>query len=364
MRILLLFLLLPCVLGVGLSSQPLDGPILFEPGKTYTINYDIVGDDEVSLSLKEGYLGDIDMRPYARLTEIDGKSFSLILSFPENATISQGGMQSVVVSAKGESDSSVNVGGTAIVQKTVPIQVYFQEKRIKSSMRASDININETGQVEIHAESWSHQDIGSISTEIEIRDSEGSVLATMSDKDSLPSGKEVTLSGSFDTSGWAAGDYQAFADLSWDGNSTELQDGFRIGSLEVSIINYTESVLSENINKFFINIQSGWNNDLKDVYAVVFVDGQKMFKTANYDIGAWEQVTMSDYLDTEGIEPGVHEITISLHYGGEKTVVTDSLSVEKPPEEEQALSTTSIVVVLAVALVLLIAFNVFWFMRR
>ncbi len=351
-------------MGVGLSTQPLDGPILFEPGKTYTIDYEIVGDDDFSLSLKEGYLGDIDMRPYARITDVDKKSFSLIISFPENATISQGGMQSLVVSAKGDSENSANVGGTAIVQKTVPIQVYFEEKRIESSMRASDLNINETGQVEITAESWSHQDIDRISAEIEIRDSEGSVLATMSDSDSLSSGNEVTLSGSFDTSGWAVGDYQAFADLSWDGNSTELQDDFRIGSLEVSIINYTESVLSENINKFFITIESGWNNDLKDVYAVVFVDGQKMFKTANHDIGAWEEVTISDYLDTEGIEPGMHEIMISLHYGGEKTVVTDSLSVEKPLEEEQALSTTSIVVLLAGALVLLIVFNLFWFMRH
>ncbi|MGM5487734.1 MAG: hypothetical protein ACQESG_02180 [Nanobdellota archaeon] len=364
-RPIFFLLLIPCVLGVGLSSQPLDEPILFTPGATYTIDYQIVGDDEVSLSLDKGYDSDVDMRQYAHLTPVEDRSFSLVIHFPENATVDAGGLQSLLVRATGVSDGNSVVGGTAIVQKLVPIHVYFDEKVIQSRFHVRNININETGTVEVTVDSWTHQRIDSVSADVKILGDESVLDTVVIEPTSLPSGESVTLTGSFETAGWVPGTYNASATINWDGNTTHLSDSFRIGSLEVDILNYTTSVPAGQISTFDIGVRSGWNDKLDDVFAFVLIDGRRMLKTATYGLNAWDEIVISDYIDTTGIEPGVHELKIVLHFGGEKKTITDSISIEAPPAEEQPFFTTgTILVVLAVALVGLVGFNVFWFMRH
>ena len=370
-----LFILFPCVHGIGLSSEPMDGPIYFEPGVSYRIDYKITAfTDNASVYVRDLYDDPVRMARFAHVgpvtTRGDVKYFTLTIEFPENATVSQGGRHGVVVGVRDEKESSGQFSARTAVEKFVEVWVLYDEKMMEAKLAADSMNINESSTFRLELVSWSLQDISFVSASVRISDPDGTLKETIdTDTVPLPSGSRKTLKIPFSSQGYAAGTYTAIADVRWDGNTTTKRSSFSIGRESLDILNYTRELTEGEIAPFSIHVKSGWNDPMRHVYAIVKIDGREVMRTPGMELKPWKEARLTNYLDAAGIAPGTHDLSLEVHFNGRKEIVKDSIMV-KAGEKEASLSSPAglgnqgLVIVLAVALAIMVFINIYWMSKK
>ena len=118
------------------------------------------------------------------------------------------------------------------------------------------------------------------------------------------------------------GIYRAVAKLNFgDGNVTTAEKSFRIGRLQVELddVKFDDFKAGE-IGKFFVDVKSVWNNDIKNVYVEIEVldeNGEviKKVRSPGIDLGPWDKGTITLFMETSGLEPGEYDARIVLYYG-------------------------------------------------
>ncbi|MFH1425393.1 MAG: hypothetical protein ABIG28_01520, partial [archaeon] len=97
------------------------------------------------------------------------------------------------------------------------------------------------------------------------------------------------------------------------------EDDFRLGDLFVDIINYTKEFRRGQINPMHIDIESGWNDPISEVYATGKVAGYPgvEFQTASVVLKPWAKGRLVGHFDTTTIndEAEEFEMELVLHYG-------------------------------------------------
>lgn len=370
-----LFLLVPVSYGIGLSSEPLEKPIYFEPGESYSIDYKISAySDNASVTVRDPYDDPVKMARFARVGDVrttDGvKYFTLHIAFPQNATVSEGGKHGIIIGVRDLKQSGGQFSATTAVEKFIEIWVLYKEKVMEAKLVTPSLNVNESGDFKIELMSWSRQDIHSVEGEVKISGPGGEVLDTFeTDTVSLPSGERKTLSIPFSSRGYEAGRYHASGRFVWDDNVTTRQSSFNIGEENLDVLNYTRTLVADEITQFSLRVKSGWNDPMEHVYAIVRIDGREVMKTPGTELEPWETVKLQNFLDATGISPGEHEMEIELHFDGNKEVIQDTVTV-KAGEKEASLSSPKgignqgLVVILAVALAIMIFINIYWMSRK
>jgi hypothetical protein len=165
--------------------------------------------------------------------------------------------------------------------------------------------------------------------------------------------QRAVLNASLNTSSFEIGEYKAKATLFFDGNSTSKEKNFRIGSLDIRILNFTQEVTQGRLNPINVTAQSIWNAPIENVYASIEITNPKTYgkMTINsppIDIGAWETKNITAYWDAKGVEPGDYSIKITLHYEDKTTEQEGMIKVKK-----QMLSLTALIMA-AMAIVIII----------
>ncbi|MEM5871723.1 MAG: hypothetical protein QW051_02510 [Candidatus Aenigmatarchaeota archaeon] len=120
------------------------------------------------------------------------------------------------------------------------------------------------------------------------------------------------------------GKYHAVITVNYDGNIAKTEKNFAVGALliEVLDVKVRNFVLGE-IAKFEISIENKWNEKIPNVYGEMIINNERgdtvaKLKSASVDIGPLQRSTLYIYWDTEGIEKGIYEARLVLHYA-EKT---------------------------------------------
>jgi hypothetical protein len=176
----------------------------------------------------------------------------------------------------------------------------------------------------------------------------------------------------FDTSNLLSGNYSATAFVNCDGNTTEAKTSFRIGKLDVKIIDYNKEIESGAIKKFVTKVESFWNDPL-EVYANIRIYDKNhsvTAKTATNKIEPWKTIDMDAFIDTTTLEPAEYDIKIDVFYGDASSTLEGKILVKAPigppvndtraPEEEKpGLSTTNITIILVIIVALLTIVNIF-----
>ena len=65
---------------------------------------------------------------------------------------------------------------------------------------------------------------------------------------------------SFDTKGLRPGNYSATANMDFDGMKKTDSDNFRIGNLNVKVVDYTKELDNSGIKRFDVTVESEWND--------------------------------------------------------------------------------------------------------
>jgi hypothetical protein len=329
---LILFLLcVPISLSLGLQYGRID-ELFFESNMQYTKEFTIIGYSEgmgVTVSVN-GALAE-----YAELSELidfeGGKKVNLTINFPE--TLSPG-IHSLIIMAK-----EIPIGGTGTISvvietgKEIKFWALDPGKFALFDFSTGNLNVNESVDFTISASSYGEQTINDIYGVIEILFNNEIVKTIESEHINLESKGKKSFKAEFDATGLVPGDYVARAKISWDGNETIIEREFRIGSLNLQIINFTREVTKSNIAEMFVEIESKWNNDVKDVNAEVFIGDILVGTSLDYDIDKWGKVNVPVYVNLKNIEVGEHNIEIVLNYESESSFLIDKINVLEPPKE-------------------------------
>ena len=157
---------------------------------------------------------------------------------------------------------------------------------------------------------------------IEIFDSKGAKVETLTfQQREIKSQEKLGLKKVLNKTNYNPGKYKAVAIVDY-GNIAKAESEFKIGTLDISILNYTQQVKIKGLQPFFIDVESTWNDNIDGVYAeVVFSNNTNKitsFKTETTALTPWENRTISGYFDTIDFQEGYYDANITLHYFGKE----------------------------------------------
>ncbi|MBI2449439.1 hypothetical protein HYV49_04030 [Candidatus Pacearchaeota archaeon] len=216
--------------------------------------------------------------------------------------------------------SSTFVGAVAGVITQFEIFVPYPGKFIEAELDIyQDKNTGKTI-FSIAAISRGKLDIVNLKADIDIYTSLNQKVGTIeTDSISLTSGRRGVL-----LKEWMPdvppGPYRAVATVHYDENIIELEKVFNIGEVILEI----ESIEVKNfqlggIGKFEVTVRNIGSSDILNAYLNIVVfnkEGETMadFKSPTYDVNALSREKMIAFWDTAGVQKGVYEGKIILHY--------------------------------------------------
>ncbi|MBW2972549.1 hypothetical protein KY359_05935, partial [Candidatus Woesearchaeota archaeon] len=262
------------------------------------------------------------------------------------------------------------VGGTvnalagirALVEVDVPFPGYYAEMNIN----VPDVNEGEPVPITITVRNRGNLNISDARINMDIL-SDGKSVKTMS-SESVPIEKGGAYSFQKIIPGGELkpGTYSLEVSLFYESKTRVQSKGFRVGTFDVNIVNYTDTLYNNTVNLFEIEVESLWNNLIETVYMdISIMDGEKELstvKTPPFDLSPWGRKKSSLYWNTAGIPVGEYGLKIVLHYGKEVRTENRKIYIVAPPVEETPIPLSTIMLVIIA--VLLIIFNIYFILGR
>ncbi|HJO02224.1 MAG TPA: hypothetical protein QF458_04860 [Candidatus Woesearchaeota archaeon] len=251
------------------------------------------------------------------------------------------------------------VAGIASIRTPIDIKVPYPGVYAEITFHVNDLNINETANFVVRINNLGKEDINNAKAEIGIFDSnEVLVENILTQEKKIKANTQENLKVLFDASKHIAGTYKAVAHVTYADKSEDFEDGFKIGTLNIKIINYTRTFFKDKINKFNIEIKSLWNSKIDDIFAEVEVLSNakevSSFRTVSVSLEPWEKKTISTFWDMQGLDEGTYDVEINLFYQGQTTELKDAIEIVTKKEELAGFLTMTHLLIAAVLLLIII----------
>lgn len=362
---------LKSVSAVGILSPGERPYINFKPNLEKTITYGVNSNMAIPMEVSLSVGG--DLAQYVKLSQDsvflnpgETKYFSVTINFPSEIEATPGENR-ITVSATENPPRGAGITAVASVKDWFTIFIPYPGKYAIISFEVN--NVNETANFKVIVQNLGKDNVDNAKASIDIfGPSEAGFdkkIATLFTEEKAVKGESrEELYANLNTAGYYPGEYKAVATINFDSNSTVKERLFKIGSLDIKIINNTVNFQKNSINKFDIEIESRWNNKIENVYAEVMIykDNQKIgsLKTSNTDLNPWEKKILTTYWDTGNLGEGEYDSTISLHYNDRITAKDNKLYIMFEKEEFSFNITTLLAVIIAI----LIIADVLWILKR
>ncbi len=371
---LVAILIIENVVAVGITSPGRNIVIDFKPNLEKTLTFgarsNMATAMDVSLGVSSSELAEyITMSKNSVFLETgQTKSFTVTIKFPNEIDVTPGDHKIKVTAV--ESPTGGGIAARGAVSTHFTIRIPYPGKYIRVYFDVKNVNVNEPVDFKITIRNLGTEDLKNAYGTIDVYDGFENKLRTINiEQTEVKAQSSKDILKTMDTTSFKSGSYKAIATVYYFENKTTIEKSFKIGSLDVKLINYTKEFEKDSINKFDIEIESGWNNKIPDIYADVMIkkEGKEIasLKTPNTDLNPWGKKTISTYWDTNNIEEGEYDSVITLYYSGKKTVEAGKLSViakkKKFLEIPGLINTTTMLILL---ILILIIINVIWLMKR
>src|SRR3989338_7148335 len=139
----------------------------------------------------------------------------------------------------------------------------------------------------------------------------------------------------FPTKGLEANEYSARAMVFYDGQELALNSSFKIGAIDISLLNYSQ-VLEQGFNEFFVEVESRWGDVLKNVYAKEFLNDEEILPTPSISLNPWEKGVLKSIAKVD-LLPGSYAGKIELFFEGEMKEMPITVLVKEavaPPKQK------------------------------
>ena len=301
--------------------------------ESYVSTYDIFTANEEGASLGE-YFTIIPNR-IESVKPGETRSFTVRLDLPDY--IDNPGKNLMLVKARIDASAdNAMLRAFPSVAILYVINVLRPEKYVQTGIIFPNMNEDEKTDVGFSIYNLGQPSISSTKGNITVISKETQqVVATLfvPEQRNIVSWEQRSLITEFDSYGLQAGKYQAFGTIYWDENVSNMDINFSIGKMTVNILNFTKLFEYNSISKFDIEIESGWNTEIKNIYAEVFIydtagNQVQKFKSVNTNLEPWETKTLDAYFDTTGLEIGEYKARVVLEYG-EVTIAEDIVKIDE-----------------------------------
>jgi len=150
------------------------------------------------------------------------------------------------------------------------------------------------------------------------------------------------LSANWNSGDYREGNYHAEARIVYDINSTTSKTDFKLGGLDVSLMDYSKEIIIGGIKPFSLIADSIWSETVKGVRAIVEVYNYSnssrpatSFETLTRDIPPWGTEDLKGFIDTTNLNLGTYDLKITLHYENFSKEYEKNLSIiNEPPKQE------------------------------
>ncbi len=316
--------------ALGLHG-PLLSPITYQPGETIVNHYTVTeAAHPVEVVLGAGRLAD-----FISVSEVVDSQFDLIISFPEK--LIEPGDYSFDLQVREKGEETTGISSLLSVTKQFRLIAYSRQKEVAVSLTAADVNQGTPVKLNLAVASQTYSDIDSVKGVIAVYDRDGHSLGELATEEkSLPALESVSLAVFFNTTGRPYGDYRARALVAYDGQEKEAAASFKIGEMDVVMENYTRE-LTPGFTEFAINVANNWGDEVNNIYAQLFIDGQEQLQTPSISLPAWGKGVLEGIFKVE-LKPGLYQGTIQIFFEGESKEEPVRLTVREPlsqPEERE-----------------------------
>ena len=340
--------------GVSPGSYEID----FESGLKQNFVFNFVFDEGVNAEI---YLeGDLAKYMSVDKNRISGsESVTASLVFP--SVVDSPGVNKVRVGARQIVDDVNGVGVAADVRGVIKINVPYPGRWIDLELVAPNVNFGDVVNMSLKIFNRGNESV-EVAPMIQIFREEEFLENFDLKKVRVNPANFVVVYFALDSSVYSAGDYVATA-LGDYGEERLARDDdeFRLGELLVRVVNYTRDFKEGGIEKFKIEVESFWNNDIGEIYAEVIVDGDDElgFVTSTTDLRAWRSKTLEGFLDVSDVASDYLGANIVLYYENRTSSERVELSVELAYDYSNLLFVLAILVAVG-----LIIWRVVVFMKR
>ena len=333
LTLFLFILIISSVSALRITGESVKISIPFEP------NYNLT--KEFKVSNNDGFLAHYDIYPIhvkgadlrqyfkvipARMENVnhgDGRDFQIQLTLPEK--IDHPGISETWVKVKATKPGATGIIAVPSLAIRYIFFVLYPWPYVEWGLNAPHMNIDETTDITIKLNNLGEPTINSAKADIEIielRNNKTITTLKTNTKTNILKRQQPELKTTFSSNGLKSGNYRAIATLYWDKNISTRQKDFKVGSINIDINDYTKLFEIDSINLFKLNLTSGWNDELKNVYAKFYVydkdtnEELKSFKSLNIDLLPWETKLIDAYFDTSGLEKKEYNLLIELNFAG------------------------------------------------
>jgi len=374
-RIFLFLVLFQSLTGFlsALAVTPASVSIDFQPRLEQAIDYWVFltkPDKAYSIYVKG------DLAEYATLSKNKLKgdgTFKVSLSLPDSFEKPGNHILHVGVKEAVDEELNQNTIGTAVeIVALVNVYVPYPGKYAEISFSSENVNVGEPLEFNLELVNRGKEDL-IVFPRIEIfsNQSKEKVETLYLENRSLVTTQRLSLHKPLDTSSYNPGRYNGVAIVDYGGASPSTAETFfRIGDLSIEIKNYTRKIILDgNIQKFNVDLESGWNDNIDGVYAnVVFLNETSevlSFQTSSTNLNPWEIKTITGYFDTLNFKEGEYNANITLSYYGRDV----GKSSTKMVQVEFVKESSSILVIVLISLggfilIILIGLIIFFSRRK
>jgi hypothetical protein len=356
------------VFAVGLSNG--DTAINFKPNLEVVIPFLVVNVKD-GTTVRLSALG--ELKDYVTLSEMDSSGhFNATVNLPDK--IETPGTHTILIRAE-EIPNTTQGTVSAVTAAQVPIliKVPYPGSYMEMRFDVSDAKVGEPVDFLVSVTNLGEKDAIAKGI-IEIYNPDNEKIATVNTEEkTIETTKIEKLYASWEANGIKEGEYRAVATVTYEGTSIKAEKTFKIGMLAISIIDCTKEFQKDSISPINIEIESGWNDKILDVYAeITITDSNKIrvasLKTPNTDINPWERKTISTYWNASGINTDTYDANITLRYAGKITEEIFKMRIEEKNEGTPSITggmlesihdSVSTYVIIIICIVTVIAFYLY-----
>ena len=352
---LVLLIILPLI-DAHVGMRPARIEFDYKAGEEVTINYYVDTTPDTRLMI----FADEDFAEYVTFSksELQGSgSFLATIKLPDSAE--KPGPNNLFIYVKQIVDEASGFGTAISIGALVRINVPYPGKYIETELKLESVNKGENIQPELRVINRGKETV-TIYPTLEIKYDNKTVSNTILSEETitLESTKEHTFKKTINTKDYTPGSYEAISKVEYGGaEPSEKTLGFRIGQLNIEIINHTKTIIAGKINPYQIGIRSDWKDIIEGVYANVTLTNPENTKTLNFltspiTLGGFQDYILRSFADATDLSKGQYTTNIAIHYSGKTTTKESNTEIiNETPKKIIIIGATFLALIVIITLI-------------
>jgi len=353
----------------AIAITPAEKTIAYSPGETVQLSFGIF-DFGSGMTYEAVIAGD-----YAgNVNVVKEGEYTLLIDFtmPEDAT--PGPHQLLVGIGQvplGDFEGGA-ISAVASVFSQVNFFVPYPAKYAVIDIKNVDAALGKMAYFTVNLESYGKETVNKITGNIDIIDLNNKTVTVvpLSERSDLMFLQKTEMFAQWDTENASAGIYKIVANVEYDGIKATAEGRLRLGVLSVNINSIRAiGTVERGLVRINIDVESIWNEPIENIYAEGWITKNAStlatLKSATVNLPPWEKNTLTLYWDVFGLEVGVYDLKVLLHYsdGQSKETTTQIYLMEEEVKEEAEKASTMLygavlLLILAVIFLLIIVVKI------